>query len=213
MINHKYKCIFIHIPKTGGTSIESVFVSNAAKTDVPFKHSTAKEYQKKFNRGFSEYFKFSVIRNPWNLVVSLYHWMWHTDSPTNFFPKQWRARTHIPLHWTLNDWVKSPNFLRSNPRGLSLDGPRLFQEKTQLDWISNDKCNIIIDYIMRFENLQEDFNIVCDKIGIPRQKLPHVNKSKHKHYTEYYDDETRQIVAEKYKKDIEFFGYEFGDGK
>ena len=68
----------------------------------------------------------------------------------------------------------------------------------------------IVDFVGRFENLQADFAAVCDRIGLHRTGLPHENRSDgRKAYRDYYSEETRDIVARYFKRDIERFGYEF----
>ena len=204
MISHKHKFAFIHIPKCGGTSVEKVFARNADKVDVAHKHLPLSALE---GRGFlpPAYFLFSFVRNPWSLTVSMYNYLWCSNYP---WPKVWRKTHPAFSKLSFKKWIKHPYF--KTPTLLYVDIVKDGGSVGKMcDFISSKKNKV--DFIGRFENLQEDFNKVCDKIGIPQQELPHTNKTKHKHYTEYYDDETREIVAEKYAKDIEYFGYEFGE--
>ena len=201
MIVHKHKCIFIHINKCAGVAISRFLGMRASHVD-------AKGYKRRYPQFFSKYFKFTFVRNPWDKMVSFYHY-------------------HIRRGWDLNwDWNQAnapcfSDFLRITSQYDIAKQRRIFKNtgrstshmrmSNQLDWLVDKNGSLLIDFIGRFENLQEDFSIVCDKIGIPHQELTQRNKSKHKHYTEYYDDETRQIVAERYAKDIAILGYRFGD--
>ena len=195
MIRHDHKFIFIHIPKTGGTSIEGIFKEDVGgpfegSRGVKRKHASARKMKKIHPAEWDEYFKFAVVRNPFDLLVSRYHWSRDVQCLSSF-----------------NEKKTFRQFIIAIDRGGFK--PKWAVPKSQLSFLSVNK-EMKMDFIVRFENLQEDFNIVCDKIGIPRKELPHINKSNHKHYTEYYDDETREIVAKRYAKDIEYFGYEFG---
>ena len=186
--------IWFLTPKTGTRSMHRYFSEHKlnfpAETDlsIPNDHANC--------------FKFAFSRNPWGRLVSTYN-------------------DKVRLQWENENFANSPNikyrikFYKQFKGGsfkefikwIGLNGDHYERHiKQQTSLIPYD----IVDFIGKFENLQEDFNILCEKIGIPKQQLPHQNKTKYKHYTEYYDDETKQIVAEKYAKDIEYFGYEFG---
>jgi len=66
-----------------------------------------------------------------------------------------------------------------------------------------------LDFVGRFERLQEDYDYVCDQIGKERTPLPHIHQSDRRHYSYYYDDYLRDQVAEKYAVDIKDYGYDF----
>lgn len=194
MINHKHKFIFVHIPKTGGTSIQYLFTKNNNVTKKENKkHFTSNDYHRENISEWNSYFKFSFVRNPFDFLVSYY--IFRMKMINGELGRTERFMSKKYKNSNFKSWIRN-NFFND---------PRVM---THFDFLSvNEK--IELDYIGKFENFQEDFNIICDKIGIPQQQLPHINKSKHKHYTEHYDDETRQLVAEKYAKDIKYFGYKF----
>ena len=171
MICNNRKILFIHIPGTGGTSLEIAF--RPWRGNNLTKHETLSNAMEK-NPKAKDYFKFSIVRNPWSLCVSMFH---KQSKITNFknFLNQEKPFCFVPWH-----------------------------EHLMSDYLLGD-----LDFVCRFENLQHDFNIICDKIGIKHQELPHENKSNTKHYSDFYDDESREIVAKKYAKDIEHFNYSF----
>jgi hypothetical protein len=80
----------------------------------------------------------------------------------------------------------------------------------QLESICDFMGQLAIDFVGRFEYLQEDFDSVCQIIGIPLQRLELLNRSKHKPYWEYYDDESKEAVYKLFQIDIDFLGYAFG---
>ena len=73
--------------------------------------------------------------------------------------------------------------------------------------LDNDNKTVIVDYIGRFEMLQDDFNVICDTIGMKRIGLGQVNASKHKKYVSYYNELTAKMITNKFLVDIQKFNY------
>ena len=205
MISHKHKFVFICVPKTGSTSISNALKEYCIDLSPLKKHLTYSEYlnlNRRHEKVNKDYFFFAFVRNPFDRLVSQFrftgkHW-WRRAG----FQEESLCFEKYVKQIVAYDLPFSSHLYNSKKQSKSIHD----KDWSQLQFLSEN-----LDFIGRFENLQEDFNIVCDKIGIPKQQIPHKNKRKHKHYTEYYDEETKQIVAEKYANDIEYFGYEFGE--
>lgn len=178
----------MHVPRTSGTSIESEF-----GVDMDFKdgkraifssdkHLKASDIFHAIGENiWKSYFKFSIVRNPWDRVISIFNMPAFSDI---------NALSGKSLIYFLNHYQPKPH-----EAGVQCS-----------DYIDRDD----LDFIGKFENRQQDVNFIFKKIGFSNPQSIHDRKTNHKHYTEYYDDETRQIVAAKYAEDIDYFGYKFG---
>jgi hypothetical protein len=177
---------FIHINKTGGSSIEVAL-------GLPMEHKTAR--QKIDEVGWDAWqkaFTFSVVRNPWDKVVSHYCFRVATN------------QTGLgDGHLSFGEWVRAC-YREKNPR--YLDKPMMFMP--QLDWIADEDGRVLVDFVARFERLSADMGWLQERIG-RRFTLGHYNKTEREPYRTYYDERSRAIVEDWFARDIEAFGYTF----
>jgi LPS sulfotransferase NodH len=189
-INHKCKCIYIHIPKVAGISIEeSLFGEKVG-------HKKAIDYLDDNKKLFEEYYSFSFVRNPYDRLVSAYIFL--RDGGRNDLDKQW-ADENLSEFNSFKDFV------------ISLDKliMKRFHFYPQYLFLCDKDDRVIVDYVGKYENLHEDFKHVCNVLGRDCE-LPHKNRTLKKSfdYREYYDYEMKEIVYKCYKKDFDLFGYE-----
>lgn len=181
--------VFIHINKTAGTSIGRAI-------GIPRKlHLTAREIIDLVGEpAWADAYKFAFVRNPWDKVVSQYEFRVRTD-------KTGMGGGGVPF----KEWVLRTIGEQPDPR--YVDRPRLFIP--QVEWLEDHSGQVDVQSIGRFEHLARDFARVCEDLGIAAS-LPHANRSPGRaHYREYYDDETAELVARRYRADLERFGYGF----
>jgi Sulfotransferase family len=187
------KAIFVHVPKCAGDSISLTLFGNFSGS-----HTTLTEYIYFLDpQRVASYFKFAIVRNPWDRLVSAFHYLksggWDEEDRDWFNSELGHFKDFDEF---VRVWLNKDNIWK-----------RVYL-RPQYHFVIEDHRKIEMDFIGLFENLEEDFRHITNRLGV-ECTLSQTNKSKHKDYKEYYDDETRKIVANVYDIDIELFGYNF----
>ncbi len=189
LISDQYRFLFIHLIKTAGTSF-TVALKPFAKTHKEIGmgytcHDDAPTVIGRMGReSFDSYFSFAMVRNPWDLHVSIYHYVLKT--PRHARHAQFKALKGFDEYLELRI-----------SEGMKTQRDGLFSGDEQL-----------VDYIGRFETIEADFNAICARIGVTLS-LPVLNVSKTQPYQSYYTKATADMVAKQFEADIQQFGYRF----
>lgn len=134
---------------------------------------------------FDSCFKFAFVRNPWDWQVSLYYYMLKNAEHFQHELVKKMSGFDEYLDWRVNSQI-----------GL------------QKDFLVDQNGTMLMDYVGRFETLNEDFKQVCRKLNL-NLELPYLNQSGHRDYRSYYTPRTRDLIATHFRPDIEMFGYSF----
>ncbi len=187
MIDHNRKLIFIHIPRTAGTSIEAALVGNDWwLIDPQSKHISASQARDLYGEDIWEsYTKFTVVRNPWDRVVSMWATGW------------WHEPSGVLPNCSFYDFCKN---LKSH------------QHERSNSILVEEIIDRPIDFILRFESLANDLSIMFKKVFGNETlfpTIPHLERREHLDFRAYYDPCSRDIIATRFNSEIRQFGYQF----
>jgi hypothetical protein len=201
VILDKYKLIFIHIPKTGGTSIEfnfgfklGFYNSNkkeywGIKNKKCMQHYLWSDYKKLEEDKWKFYYKFSVVRDPYKKMISAYKWnpVFGRCKKNTFKQFLEKAKDIID-----NDqYSKNCYFDHIMP---------------QHKFIFDENDNLMVDKVFKLETLNEKFNAFLDEREIVIEKLVHINRTKKKDEI-ILDQDDIKLINKLYKKDFELLGF------
>lgn len=215
LISHKNKFITIDIPKTGTRSFRESLVplgvideSGAANLNSEFyQHDGAIRAKKQFaknNWNWNEYYKFTIVRNPWQRYFSFLKYFksygekcMRRDESINWRePEINQGKLCVELFKDKDDQTVLKNIILNN--------------NSQDAYYCNEKGAIMIDHIASFENLKDEFSFLCSQIGINTPTLRHGNKSVQSfNIHDVYNQQLIDLVAQKEKGVIELKGYEY----
>lgn len=218
LMSHSHPFIFIHVAKAAGLSVRDALRDYAQEPEHfrikrPAKiingrpnllyamwkealiHPTALTIRKEVGASvFNRYFKFAFVRNPWDLQVSMYH----------FIVKETGHQHHQKVK-IMGSFSAYLDWMTATAKPFAKGAP-----KFQKDMLCDNNGQILADFVGRYENLQDDFAYICRRLNLKTQ-IAHLNQSSHRDYRYYYNQRTQNLVADYFQDDIALFGYEFED--
>jgi hypothetical protein len=204
MISHEYKCIFIHIPATAGTSIEEWIVGRDWwEVSPPTKHLFASQARREYSEYWDEYFKFSIVRDPVKRMRSCLRFpelsFLQMDEAGNLHLDEYlrvysRNGTILEYDWRFHerDEVELPHHVTHSLYGNILD------EK--------------LDYIGRFEDLEGVVQTLRERTGIERTFASHLQASPKKLAAAEISERTRRDIERLFWRDYTRFGFQASSG-
>jgi len=212
----KYDLIFISIPKVACSSVKSVLYelqSGSKPTmnihEAPFKYIPFKQLGL-----YPNCFMFAFVRNPWDRIVSLYANKIKADPNFNGRDENDEQFCNGAAKWfscygdVFRGGMSFAEFVQAIAAIPDEESNNHF--RSQYLFITGKNNGSIVDFLGKFEHLTDDFNILKKLAGLPADiSLPHKMKSDHADYRHYYTDELKNLIAQRYKRDIEQFDYSF----